>query len=772
MFRQSRALLSLTLLSASLIASLSPAAAAEKQSVLTVILNAEHKGDFFFLLTAEQDVLMKRRDFLQLGLSEETAGITTVSGELYISLKSVSGLAFSVDKKRASLTLLAEPSLFKEQTLDISYRKPYAVTYSRDNSAFLNYGVRYTTREPSFNLSSELGFRTADYLATSSFNYIRNDATDKNVRLLTSVRTDDRALLRTYVAGDAPAVSGILGTSAVIGGITVAKNYAIDPYFIRFPSLSFSGAVVTPSEVDIRVNGMSVRKEGLQPGEFHFDNIPGIVGLGTADIVIKDAFGRESVLSRDFYYSDHLLEKGLHEYSYSVGFIRRDLGTKSFSYGKAAALVFHNYGFSAGMKGGFFLEASDDRLTMGPAGSFLIPGMGVVDAGLALSTSEGETGWGGYLNYSFSSRVFNADIFARSLSEKYSNLTLDSSDDKPSVDVSAVVGVTGKTYGSLSLASSISRMRNEADIKHYAVSYTKILARNCTFFATASRTDDNTGINDQLFFGLNIYFGKGISGSVNYQLQNEENISGLSFRKSLPPGPGFGFSMDVSSGDTATDLAGLMEYQNDYGIYGFGHRRRDGYDDTLFSAAGGIGYIDGSVFFSRPILDSFAKVNIEGLEGVRVYHFGNEIGKTDKAGNVIIPAFHSFIDNKLDIESRDIPVNYRTPALVRYVAPPFRSGSLVKFDITKLQAVSGSLFVIEDGIRTPVEFGEITVLVKGKRFSGLVGRRGEFYIENVPEGRHRAEITYKSRQCFFELAVPDSREIWIDVGESYLRCEN
>jgi outer membrane usher protein len=744
---------------------LPPAVSAQEQIVLTVFLNAENKGDYFLLLTSEHDILMRKKDFPTLGLSEATGKTIAVSEETYISLSSITGLTFSIDEKNASLILLANPDLFKNETLDVAYKKPYAVTYSKNNSAFLNYGVQYTINEPALNVSTELGTRIGDYLATSSFNYFKNDETNKGVRLLTSVRTDDRKTMKTIIVGDAPAVLGILGSAAVIGGLTVAKNYSVDPYFIRYPSLSLAGTITTPSEIDVNVNGMTVRRETLQPGDFKLNNIPAIVGLGTADIVIKDAFGRQSVISRDFYYSDHLLQEGLHEYSYSVGFIREDIGTKSFSYGKAAALAFHNYGFSSDLKGGIAFEASTDTATVGPTVSFLVSKIGVVDTGLAVSASEGKKGWGGYLNYSYRSDVFTANAFIQSLSRNYSNLSLSPSDDKPSLEFGASVGVTDITYGSLSFTYFLSKMYVQPDIKRYAVSYTKILPRNVMLFTIASHTDDQGGKNDQLFFGLNIYFGKGISGNVNYTFKDGNNVAEANLQKNLPTGTGYGFNIGVFNQDSKTDTRGLIQYQNDYGIYGVGYQNINRQEDSLFSVAGGIGYIDGSAFLSRPILDAFAKVNVDGLEGVRVYEFGNEIGKTDKNGNVIIPDFRSFIDNKIDIESRDIPINYSMPTLTQYISPPFRGGSLVKFDITKIQGIGGSIFASEDGKKIPFESGELWVSVKEKNITGLIGRNGEFYIENVPPGKHPAKIIYKSKECHFELMIPKSEEMWIDIGE-------
>ena len=95
----------------------------------------------------------------------------------------------------------------------------------------------YNSDPSSYNLSTEVGFRIPDFLALSTFNYLKTDEEEKMVRLLTSVRADDRKNLRTVVAGDFPAISGILGSAPLLGGVNVSKNFTIDPYYIRYPSL-------------------------------------------------------------------------------------------------------------------------------------------------------------------------------------------------------------------------------------------------------------------------------------------------------------------------------------------------------------------------------------------------------------------------------------------------------------------------------------------------------------------------------------------------------
>ena len=54
------------------------------------------------------------------------------------------------------------------------------------------------------------------------------------------------------------------------------------------------------------------------------------------------------------------------------------------------------------------------------------------------------------------------------------------------------------------------------------------------------------------------------------------------------------------------------------------------------------------------------------------------------------------------------------------------------------------------------------------RVNAPLGARGEFYFENLPEGRHEAEVTFEGGSCAFMLTIPRSQEPALDLGE--LRC--
>ncbi|RJQ47399.1 MAG: fimbrial biogenesis outer membrane usher protein [Nitrospiraceae bacterium] len=746
------------------------ASPAEDQAVLKLLLNEQDKGEFFFVIVPEGDILMPRNDFEQLGLKEGLGQDIQVNGATCVSLKSIPGLQYSIEEETVSLEIKASPSLFREQDIDTSYAKKYKPVVAQDRSAFLNYSFDYENgRGESFTgISGEFGVSVGDYLGTTTFTYQKTGDEKTAARLMSSLVRNYRDTLQTVTFGDFQAYPGPLGSAALLGGIQYSSNFSIDPSLVIFPPLKLNGTLETPSDVEIYLDGALVRKEKLLPGEFTFNDIPATTGLGTANMVIKDAYGRERNVITPYYYSNRLLKKGLHEYSYSAGFMKKDFGTKSFSYGKPAFLAFHNYGFSEKLKAGYAAEASTDVMNIGAYVSFLAGNAGVIDSSIAFSARSGEPGLSGMMGYFYQSRNVNVKLVARSDSRNYSNLAVKPSDDKAKIYSAGAIGFGGKKTGYLTAEYSYADMYQHGEASRVSLSYSRSFSERASFFVSASETRDSE-VNDEILLGLHVYFGKGISGSLYSAKDNHSSSQALGIHKSPPPGAGFGFGTDILKSGDNNSVKGALFYQNNHGQYEInvtGDENNTGYGLSL---SGGIGYIDRSIFLSRPITDSFAKVKVSNLKDVRVYHYSNEVGVTDSNGELIIPNLSSFQDNRISIESQDIPLNYTIRELSKYLSPSSRSGSLLAFSLNKMQALTGTLSIMRNRERAKPEFGRLFIQANYKILEGLVGRSGEFYIENIPPGTHQAWVMYQGSECRFSMTIPDSDEILLDMGD--IACE-
>jgi outer membrane usher protein len=741
-----------------------------EKAVLKVYVNTEEKGEYFFILDGGR-ILISIQDLLDMGFTEVSQG-AAVTKEGYITLDSLSpGVSFTFDEKTSALRLTVDPKLLKKNTIDLSQRRTSKVLFTADTAAFLNYGVTYSAGND-FDFSSlavplEISVSKDGYLGLSTFSYIKNDTDNRFVRLLSSITRDDPARLRRFIIGDVPAFSGMLGSGGTLGGVSVSTNFSMSPFLVRSPGLDITGMAQTPSDVEVYANGMLVKKEHVAPGQFEFLNLPNLNGAGEVSVVIKDAFGQEQRLYIPYYLSSQLLKPGLQEYSYNLGLQRRELGTESFNYGDPAFVAFHRVGFSPAFTGGLRAEADKDVVNVGPTATFLLGNLGELDTGVALSRGDGRAGYGYFSNYFYAGRYFSGRISARGFSRDYANLTLTASSDKPRFESSVGVGVRQKELGSLSLSYGMSELYQGADLKRASAFYSRPVLKNASLNISASRTDADKRVYE-IFALLTVLLGKETSGSLGYSAQDDAVVETVAVQQNPPLGTGWGYRLfaERRENDQNTDTGGdaAVQYRGPFGIYSADYRRNSGQNSYNLSASGGIAYINHAAYLARPITDGFALVKVGGVENVRVNYNNQEVGTTGKNGELLVPGLIGYNENNISINDQDIPVNYSIAEMKKLISIPYRGGGVVRFDLTKLQGFTGRLFIIERGRKIPAEYWGLEVRIHDQATEAVVGKGGEFYLENIPAGRFPARLFMKERECRFELTIPQSDETMVNMG--------
>jgi outer membrane usher protein len=747
-----------------------------EKAVLKVYVNKEEKGEYFFILDGGR-ILASPQDLLDMGFKEAPQGVE-VTKEGYVALDSLSpGVSFTFDEKTSELHLTVDPKLLKKNTIDLSQKRTGKVFFASDTTAFLNYGITYSADNDldftSLSIPLETGISKDGFLGLSTFSYINNDTDNRFVRLLTNITRDDPARLRRFVVGDVPAFSGMLGSGGTLGGVSVSTNFSMSPFFVRSPGLDITGMVQTPSDVEVYANDMLIKRERLSPGEFEFLNLPNINGAGEVSIVIKDAFGQEQRLFIPYYLSSQLLKPGLQEYSYNLGFKRRELGKENFNYGDPAFVAFHRVGFSPTFTGGLRAEVDKDIVNAGPSATFLLGNLGELDTALALSHGDGRSGYGYFSNYFYAGKYFNGRVSARGFSRDYTNLTLTTSADKPRFENSIGVGVRQKELGSLSLSYGMSDFYQGTDLKRASAFYSKPLLKNASLNISASRTDADKRVNE-IFVMFTILLGKETSGALGYSTQDGAVTETAAVQQNPPLGTGFGYRLlaERKENDQSADTTGgdaTVQYRGPYGVYSADYRRSSGQNSYNISASGGVAYINNSVYFARPITDGFALVKVGGLDKVRVNYNNQEVGTTGKNGELLVPGLIGYNENNMSINDQDIPVNYSIADMKKLVSIPYRGGGMVRFDLTKVQGFAGRLFMIERGKKTPAEYWGLELRMNDQTTEAVVGKGGEFYLENIPAGTFPARLFMKEHECRFELTIPQSDEIMVDMGE--VLCE-
>jgi outer membrane usher protein len=658
---------------------------------LRIILNTVDKGEHLVIMTPEGDILLTHEQLAEIGFKEITGkGIEKESG--LISLRSLSpDVIFDLNMQESALNITAEPKLLEKNIIDMGYKRPEKVTYTKENSAFLNYAVSYSAGDKfdfqSLSIPTEMGIRISDYLLYSNFAYTKTENDNRFVRMMTSITRDDTVNIRRYTVGDFFASSGVLGGSGIMGGVSVTKNFSLNPYFIRYQGLYLSGILQTPSEVELFINNVSMKKEKLPPGEFDISNLYGRTGAGNATLVITDAFGKEQTIVTPFYLSSNLLIPGLHDYSYNIGFKRFDFGEKSFDYKEPAFLGYHRYGFTKTLTGGMRAEVDKDLINFEPMVTFIVGRAGEVDSAFAFSHGDGRYGYGAFLSYTYNSNMLSGNASFRYFSKEYINLSYKEASVKPRFEGRIGLGFHSRWLGSISSNVQFLSKYGEDDTKSIGVFYNRSLGSNMSLSISASRIEERT-TNYNVFAGLVFILGKNHFGTLNFQSQDSQKAISASIEKNPPRGTGIGYKFQVETKDDEDwepGGASYIQYNGPYGIYSAHIRRTSDEEDSYnLNLSGGMAFLGNSFYMSRPMTDSFAMVNVGDVEGVRVYYSNSEIAKTNGKGEALVPSLISYNDNKLSFDPTDLPVNYELKEIEKYVSPAYRSGSTVKFDVKKI----------------------------------------------------------------------------------------
>jgi len=753
--------------------------------VVKIVLNGETKGEFFVKIAGGGgDFLVGKEDLRTMGFRYPSGKTEIIEGEPYLSLKSMEGVVVVFNEKTLTLEITASPTLLPKKTIDLLPQRQAKVDYPRDSGGFFNYGLGYSAGDSSairsFDVANQLGIRQGDFLLLSDSSYTKTPTEEKFVRLLSNITYDRRQRLDRWVLGDFFASSGDLGSSLNLGGLSYSKVYRIDPYFHRNPLANFSGLVSLPSEAEVYINGARIRSEKLAPGQFELKNISYYGGTSVVSVVIKDPFGREQRLAYPFYFTDILLRKGLHEYSYNAGFLREKFGDESNRYGRPAFSAFHNYGISDTLTAGFATEGTSERFNLGPQASYLIPNAGI--AFLSASGSLESGGRGGLavlFTHGYQSGGINSRVLLKGLTRDYATAGDENPAEKVKYEGAAGIGYGGtRKLGSLSLDFDTIKKYQVQGLQTGTITYSRILTENSTLTVTFRKMKGQTPSNES-FAGLTYYPWKEISLSASYKREGDTHTEAVQVQKSQPVGEGLGYRASLERADSpttgVTTVNPFVQYNGRHGIYS-GEYRGD-YSDGggkseiyRISASGGIAYVGDTFGFSRPVTDSFGLVKVGGLEGVRVYQSNQEIGRTGAKGTVFLPNLGSYYENQISINDKDIPIDYSIPEVVKYVSPPLRSGSLISFEAKKFQAITGVLKIKIEGEVEPVEFYEVKMNVDGKEIAFPTGKGGEFYLENIRPGSYAASFGFKEKTCIFEMTIPGSDELIIDLRG--LICEN
>jgi outer membrane usher protein len=739
------------------------AAAQTQRAFLTLVLNGVDHGEAL-VVVLDGDALVTASTLETAGLRNFGGRRETVEGEERVSLASLAPrVTFKIDEGALRLVLTAEPDLLGVVVRNLDGGAPAGLQYRSAPSAFVNYSATGGIGSDSdYEVFTEAGISARGALLTTTAT--KTAAT--TIRGLSSLTIDRRTQLQRWVLGDSFISAGPLGGDALVGGVTVGRDFSLAPYFVRYPTMSMSTPVSVPSVLEVHVNGRLVREEQVQPGRIDIRNLPMSSGANDTRLILRDPFGGTQEITSGFYVTSSVLARGIHDYQYAIGFRRQSLGTASWDYQEPVAIGRHRLGLTDAITAGFRLEGARGLISGGPSMNFRLP-VGEIELATGVSRTGQRWGIAKQASYTFIGRHASFGGTASETENDYATVSMALGQPRPLRSLSAFGSVPVGRGTTITVQHSEIAGSDDGRESRTSLLGSLRVSGNAELVGNAGRSRGASGRGYEVSLGLTVMFGAKTVAGVSAVRNREGTNAVVDVQRPLPVGSGFGYQFRGESGDRRTATA-MAQYQGSYGRY---ELRRDGIGatpTTTFNISGGLVAIGGGLHPTRAVRGSYALVQVPGVEGVRTLSSNQEIGRTGRSGSLLVPDLLPYYGNLLAITDSDVSLDYEVANVQMTIAPPYRGGAIALFPVRRIQRTVGAVAVVVDGREQVAAYGTLTLTVAGEEVSSPLGAAGEFYFENVTAGRHEAVVTYAQGTCALTIDVPVVAGQLVSLGT--LRC--
>lgn len=768
---------------------------AGQRAFLTLVLNTADKGQVLAIVRSD-DVLVRTSDLTGVGLTPPAQAVSTLGGTSYVSLKALgAGVTFHVDTDALALVLDVPPAMLGASTLDLDqFARDVNVSRS-GTSGFFNYALGAPQGLP-LRFDGELGVSGRGAVLTADVE--KADGGGFSIARET-LNIDNFAKARRIEAGFTTAdMDDFAGTGGVtaVGGVSIQRNLSLNPNLLRNSAASVTGVAQTPSTIEIYVNGTLVRRDQVPAGPFELTNLPLTAGANDTTIVVRDAYGRTQTFHKAQYLSEDLLRAGATEYALVAG-LREDPETTADN--------------NSPMLAARYRTGRSDKLTLG--GRLVVsPSLGNVAASASWGTRLGEfstvaaasmapplapdhplfdveqdvpsnatpppaavtvapgtrfvDGTAFAVAFKTVTKKTNVGLSFVAQSPLYASLSRPSLADRALTDFAAFASVNLHKHLSVTLQADDISYRDSGRVRDVALGPSFAIGK----FAAASVTYGTrtaggvTGpsltvqINATIGHAASAYYGTDLrDGVLSKTLDIEHSSPGLL-------GPSFGLQENSSPGDTELEVDSRLRTQ--HGDLEAIASEAAGHAATELDYSGALAFAGGGVFVTRPILGSYAVIDVSGLSGIPVSVNNQDVGTTNRSGRLLATNLFPYQKNSIKIDGSNAPDDVLFESTDESATPMYRSGTVVRFPAQRIRAYTGHLRIAAQPPVIP-RFGRLTLEPGGS--TSDIGADGAFYFDTVTPGSYQAKIEYAGGACTFPLVIHAGTATVTNLGE--LTCE-
>lgn len=739
-----------------------------QRAVLDLRINGAPSGQVTVVIAGD-DVLIGAADLRERGVHGMEASTVHLPYGDFLSLKSTKPhVAFAVNADALALDLTVPATNINGAQISFNQTDTAASGVSSARSGFLNYALTKSSGGQ-IAFSGEAGVNIAHGLLNATFS---GGQYGSNSGLSYTLDAPSRA--RRVVLGDSYADTSAydaLGEQVEIRGVTVSRQYDMNPNFVRYSVAGVSGVAQTPSTALVYVNGSLVRQIDLPPGSFSLNGLPLADGSNNVQVVLRDAFGRVQTINQNYYQSANFLRKGLTDYSYSLGVPHMFGGT--VAYGGLSFLGRYAFGVRDNLMVEGRTELSKGVLNAG-AGIDYAFGGGTLHGSFAASKAAGSLGSAADLGYTYAARRLYVAAHFTARSSGYSDILLTPLMNRAALEESLSIGTPLGSRQSLALAF-VNVVPRDSEVTSQPLLFSFQAQRELTLTDTVSlgrlgnlsvgigRGSTGGASSPVLLVNYTGVAANGMNLFASHVSRAGQTTNTATLQQPVPVGQGLGYSLESTSMQGTVFRTAEVDYHARSVDLTAIDMMSAGTNDVTLSAAGAIGFVGNHLFLARPIFDSYALINV-GAPNVETFVNNQSVGRSDKSGYVLAPSLPNYRDSEISLDAAQAPGDVLIENTKRFIDPGYRSGSLVTFDAHSVRAFVGQVRVLRAGGTFIPAYGLLTVSTpRGSRSSDL-GDAGEFYLENVASGSYPATIKDARGSCTFTVVIPPSSQLITKLG--------
>lgn len=619
-----------------------------------------------------------------------------------------------------------------------------------------------------------LGGLNLDY--GGSFFFSEDDNEFRRDALVAFIDRPEQAL--RFSAGDlAPAQPLLAGATSILG-LSVERSYvALQPSRIIRPTGRRSFLLDRPATVEIYANGQLINRFAAGPGPIDLADIPVANLTNNVTIVVEDALGRRELDSFSLANDLNLLDRGLDEFSFSVG-VRRDDSVAGFNYSDDW-LISGNYtrGLTEGLTVGGHAAVSEEFQNVGGAVAFAtFGGVALFEAAVSRSAAD-QTGSAfgvGYRGGNFLPEEANDVLTVRAdyATQAFATLAdpFSQSDEQLAIaadyrfDVDEATSVFGAaTYVDRYGAIAADRFLSLGATRRFGPLQASITAR----YGRDSLDREDTGV----FLNVSRLFGARTLVNASYDSLSETTRFDIARSRRLQT-PDFTYRLAWQDRQNDEQIAGQVAYfgsrfEADARVTGLlDSGAVDRGDQVGFRLQSGIGFSDGRFAVGRDPGRGFYMVRRHpSLGRARVELFQGRsqtfpLAQVDGFGPALAPVTTPYRATELTVAVRDAPVGYDTGNNRYVVLPGARSGVIIEVGGDDYRSRIATLLV--EGQPLDLNYGELINVTTGERQSFFTNRSGRASFARLTPGDYEVRMTGRAFGTRFRVLNDDAP--LIDMG--------